>query len=217
VQPDWPAQLRLTDFPLYDERGATAAPEGLREFLAAGDPPLVFTPGSAMQQARQFFTKAVAICQRLGRRGLLLSRWAQNVPAELPASVRHFEYIPFSEVLPHAAALVHHGGIGTTAQALAAGIPQLVMPFGFDQLDNAARVGRLGVGDSLEARRFTASAAGDKLRALLDSRAVAQRCREVAGSLQPGRGIEKACDAIEETIAGCAPAQPPSRARSAAE
>jgi UDP:flavonoid glycosyltransferase YjiC (YdhE family) len=118
----------------------------------------------------------------------------------LPAGVRHFEYVPFSELLPHAAALVHHGGIGTTSQALAAGVPQLITPFAFDQHDNAARLHRLGVGDSLEPKRFTASTAAEKLRSLLDARDVTSRCREVATKIEPGRGLEKACDVIEETV-----------------
>src|SRR5262249_35036708 len=156
--------------------------------------------GSAMQQGLRFFTEAAAACQKLGRRGILLSRWPQNVPPALPAGVRHFAYVPFSELLPHAAALVHHGGIGTTSQALAAGVPQLITPLASDQHDNADRLRRLGIADALEPKRLTAGTAAEKLRGLLDSRDVATRCREVAARIEPGRGIEKACDVIEETL-----------------
>ena len=117
------------------------------------------TPGSAMRHAQEFFAESVAACQRLGRRGLLLTRFAEQVPTDLPETIRHLEYVPFSRVLPRAAALVHHGGIGTTAQALAAGIPQLVMPLAHDQPDNAARLERLGVGRTIAPRRYRAARA----------------------------------------------------------
>src|SRR5262249_53944037 len=132
-QPDWPPQVRLVGFPLYDERGVEELPGGLADFLATGSPPLVFMPGSANAQAQDFFRAPVEACQRLGRRGLLLPRFPEQLPAPLPPTIRHFNFIPFSQVLPQAAALVHHGGIGTSAQALAAGVPQVVMPLAHDQ------------------------------------------------------------------------------------
>ena len=79
---------------------------------------------------------------------MFLTQYPEQLPARLPNGVRHFNYIPFSTVLPRAAAFVHHGGIGTTAQALAAGVPQLVVPLAHDQPDNAVRIRHLGVGDS---------------------------------------------------------------------
>jgi hypothetical protein len=95
-------------------------PEDVQGFLAAGDPPIVFTPGSAMQHGQLFFTESVAACQLSSRRGLLLTRFREQVPDRLPEGVCHFDYLPFSQVLPHSAALVSHGGIGTVAQGLAA-------------------------------------------------------------------------------------------------
>ncbi|HJT75634.1 MAG TPA: glycosyltransferase, partial [Gemmataceae bacterium] len=113
-QPDWPPQLRLAGFPLYDERGLHALPPEVEDFLGAGSPLLVFTPGSANRHAAAFFAAAVEACQALGRRGLLLTRFPENVPERLPETVRYVEYLPLSDVLPRAAALAHHGGIGTT-------------------------------------------------------------------------------------------------------
>ena len=122
-QPDWPNNLVQTGFPLWDERtDAGLAPE-VKEFLDAGEPPIVFTPGSANIFGKRFFGAAIEACQRLGHRGILLTRFPEQIPDRLPSGVRHFDYIPFSLLPPKAAALVHHGGIGTTAQALAAGSP----------------------------------------------------------------------------------------------
>jgi UDP:flavonoid glycosyltransferase YjiC (YdhE family) len=172
-QPDWPAQVRLTGFPLYDGLGAEPVPAGLDEFLGEGEPPLVFTPGTMMRHPRRFFAEAVDACRRLRRRGLLLTRYRDQLPAILPPDVRHFDYVPLSRVLPRAATLVSHGGIGTLSQALAAGIPQLVMPLGFDQFDNAARLERLGVAATLLPRAFRGPAVARQVGRLLGSAAVA--------------------------------------------
>jgi UDP:flavonoid glycosyltransferase YjiC (YdhE family) len=196
-QPDWPPQVRLTGFPLYDEHDLREQPAGLAEFLNEGEPPIVFTPGSAMRHGQAFFAAAVEACRLLGRRGLLLSRFRENLPPELPDGIRHFDYVPFSQVLPRAAALVHHGGIGTTAQGLAAGIPQLVMPLAYDQADNADRVRRLGAGQVLPPRAFRAAPVARLLGELLGSAEVAARCREFARRSREGMPLDEACRAIE--------------------
>lgn len=199
-QPDWPAQLVLTGFPLFDERGLTDPPADVLDFLDRAEPPLVFTAGSAMRQGHAFFAEAAKTCQLLGRRGLLVTRYPEQLPDPLPDGVRHCAYIPFSQLLPRVAVLVHHGGIGTTAQALAAGIPQLIMPMSHDQPDNAARVERLGVGRSLKPKAFRAPAIAARLDRLLASREVAARCQAVKDKFKTGDPIGETCRAIEELI-----------------
>jgi UDP:flavonoid glycosyltransferase YjiC (YdhE family) len=199
-QRDWPPNVTLTSFPLFDERGLAEVPAEVDAFLAAGAPPIIFTPGSAMKQAEKFFAAAVGACVKLGRRGLLLTRFPEQVPWPLPEGVRHFDYIPFSQVFPRAAAVVHHGGIGTTAQALAAGVPQLVTPFAHDQPDNAARVCRLGVGGMLAARAVGAGSMARVLAKLLGSPEVAQQCRAVAGKLRDADPLQEACRVIEALV-----------------
>jgi UDP:flavonoid glycosyltransferase YjiC (YdhE family) len=207
-QPDWPPQLALTGFPLFDERGLTPAPPDVLEFLDGG-PPVVFTAGSAMRQGQAFFAAAAEACRLSGRRGLLLTRYPEQLPAALPQGVRHCSYMPFSELLPRSAALVHHGGIGTTAQALAAGVPQLVMPMSHDQPDNAARVERLGVARSLPPARFKPPAVARLLAELIDSPDVAQRCRGVAQKFHGTEPIGEACRLIEELLPRPAPTAAP--------
>jgi rhamnosyltransferase subunit B len=199
-QPDWPPQVRLTGFPLFDEAGLRQLLPDLEEFLAAGDQPIVFTAGSAQRQAPAFFREAVEASRLLGRRALLLTRFAEQLPANLPDGVRHFHYVPFSQVLPRCAALVHHGGIGTAAQGLAAGIPHLVMPFAHDQPDNAARLRRLGVGSSLTVQEFRAPAVARELRTLLDSPEVEARCAEYARRVREAEALEETCRALEEMV-----------------
>jgi len=153
-QPDWPTQTQTFGFPLFHESSDHLAPgpaldAPLEAFLAAGPAPIGITPGSAMAHGAAFFAKAVDACASFGQRALLISPFPDQLPASLPAGVMHVGYAPFSALLPRLRALVHHGGIGTSAQALAAGIPQLVAPFAHDQFDNAARLRRLGVARTL--------------------------------------------------------------------
>jgi rhamnosyltransferase subunit B len=197
-QPDWPVQMKLTGFPLFDEKGLEPMSDELNAFLEMSpDKPIAFTPGSAMSHGRAFFEAAADACRTLGRRGLLLSRHGQNLPEKLPPGVIHVPYAPFSELLPRCAALVHHGGIGTTAQGLAAGIPQLIMPMSHDQPDNAERLRKLGVGGELSVKRFRGPAVAERLRELLGSSDVARRCADVAAGFTDARPLERTCELIE--------------------
>ncbi|MGH9945429.1 MAG: glycosyltransferase, partial [Pyrinomonadaceae bacterium] len=141
-QPDWPANTVVTGFCFYDRldfRGEQSAPPELLDFLDAGPPPVLFTLGSsAFWVAQDFYRESITAARTLGRRALLLIGEARNRPAEpLPEEVAAFDYAPYGEVMPRCEAIVHQGGIGTTAQALRAGRPTLVVPFAFDQHDNA--------------------------------------------------------------------------------
>jgi rhamnosyltransferase subunit B len=197
-QPDWPPNVHLTGFPRYDESGARQIPAGLEDFLSAGPPPIVFTGGSAMVQDEEFFRVSAEACRQSGRRGILLAQFPEQLPAKLPDVVRHFNYVPFSQVLPRAAAFVHHGGIGTVAQALAAGVPQLVVPLAHDQPDNAARVCRLGVGDMLRPKHYRPRTVLDRLYRLLESPAVAENCRRRAANLATNTTLDRTCRLIEQ-------------------
>ncbi len=137
-QPDWPQNAKLAGFVLHSDGPGTLPPQ-LVDFLDAGAPPIIFTPGTEMKHAHDFFATSVQALAQLGRRGILVSRHTEHLPPSLPEGVISFPYIPFDAALPRAAAIVHHGGIGTTAQAIAAGIPQVVRPMAHDQPDNAAR------------------------------------------------------------------------------
>lgn len=143
-QGDWPPQAETSGFPVFAEGGLPLDP-ALERFLADGAPPIGITAGSAMAHGGRFFEKALAACDVLGRRAVLVTSYREQLPSPLPGWAHHASYAPFSALLPRLAAFVHHGGIGTSAQALAAGIPQAVAPFAHDQFDNATRLRRLGV------------------------------------------------------------------------
>ncbi len=195
-QPDWPSCVTLIDFPLYDAAPLEPMPAELDAWLAQGDAPIVFTPGSAMATGQDFFAASAAACEKLGRRGLLLTRYPEQLPA-LPPMVRHFSYAPFGALLPRAAAFVHHGGIGTVAQGLKAGTPHLVMPCSYDQLDNATRVERLGAGLSLQRPDYHPDAVAAALNRLITEPQFSQRCRQHAAAFGQRNAIAEAADLME--------------------
>jgi rhamnosyltransferase subunit B len=197
-QRDWPPQTVLSGFPLYDEKDVTPLPPPLEGFLNSGSPPIAFTPGSAMFFGHGFFAAAVDACQKLGRRGVLLTRHAEQIPANLPPNMIHSPFAPFGLLLPRCAAVVHHGGIGSTAQGLACGVPQLLMPMNFDQPDNAHRVRKLGVGDWLAPRRFTGETAAAALGRLIESHDVSEACRAIARKLAGDHALERTAECIEQ-------------------
>jgi UDP:flavonoid glycosyltransferase YjiC (YdhE family) len=197
-QPDWPANTRTVGFPLWDSPADAELSSEVREFLAAGPPPIAFSPGSANRAAHQFFEAAVEACDRLGCRGILLTKYDHQLPARLPDSVRHFGFVPMSKLLPHTAALVHHGGIGSCAQGLAAGVPHVVQPMSYDQFDNSRRLVRLGVAAEIPVRQFRGRAVADALAPLMDSPAVEARCRELAARCDGPAALSAACDMLEQ-------------------
>jgi UDP:flavonoid glycosyltransferase YjiC (YdhE family) len=185
-QPDWPANTVLTGFARFDGGHADSrATQALETFLAAGEAPIVFALGSSVVMiAGDFWDKAVEAARQLGRRAILLTGTPLRRP--LPAGVKAFDYLPYSEIFPLAAAIVHQGGIGTLAQALAAGRPQLVVPVAFDQPDNARRAVELGIARSIPMRKLTARNMAGELALLLGEPAYAAKASQRLGGLDSG-------------------------------
>jgi UDP:flavonoid glycosyltransferase YjiC (YdhE family) len=204
VQPDWPAQLRLTDFPLYDGGDVASMDDGVRAWLDDGEPPVMLTGGTPNLDAGAFFAAGLAAAAATGRRALVAAGERVQLPALDPAAAMRAHYVPFSEALPRCAAIVHHGGIGTTSQALAAGIPQVIVPFSHDQPDNITRVMRVGAGLPAKLDRRGASVTAALRRVLSDPaiRAGAERARD---NLRPRSGIPMACDLLERHAASPPP------------
>ncbi len=201
-QPDWPAAVRQTGFPFWEETTVDALPPGLDAFLQAGPAPLVFTLGSAaVQVAGGFFTESLKAARALGRRTVLLlgpvTPEQAGLPAQMPADVFVTGYVPHAAVFPRAAAVIHQGGIGTLAQAMRAGRPMLVVPFSHDQPDNAARAVRLGIARMISARRYMADGAAAELGVLLGQADILLRAGRVAEAINAEDGAANACDAIE--------------------
>ncbi|MFN9713745.1 MAG: glycosyltransferase [Planctomycetota bacterium] len=185
---------------MWNFRSQTSIPDEVERFLNAGEPPIVFTPGSANIQARAFFATAVEACVRLGRRGILLTEFEEHLPAQIPSSVARFSYVPLDLMLQRCSSIVHHGGIGTTSQGMMAGIPQLIMPMAYDQFDNAERLVELGVGTAVPVHAFQPARVTRALHALLANPDTIAKCQTVAKRLNNTKGLERSADAVERLV-----------------
>jgi rhamnosyltransferase subunit B len=196
-QSDWPQQTVLAGF-LPIEKADEAPLDGeVESFLYRGPAPVVFTAGTAMAHGGRFFEESLRSVQRLGQRAILLTRFRDQLPTDLPPGVIAHEFVPLSTLLPRVAAIVHHGGIGTTAQALAAGVPQLIVPMSFDQPDNAYRVERCEVGRTVRSENYRVERAAAVLGELLADEPLQRRCRAMAARCAGSDGLRIACDEIE--------------------
>jgi UDP:flavonoid glycosyltransferase YjiC (YdhE family) len=202
-QPDWPAQTVVTGFPLHN-RGELA-PELLR-FLEDGPAPVVFTLGSsAVGAAGGFYLESLAAVERLGCRAVFLTgSHRQGLPEALPPDAIAVPYAPHGAIFPRAAAIVHQGGIGTTAQAMRSGRPMLVVPFGHDQFDNAARLRRLGAAEVLYRSRYGARRVAHVLRRLMQQASFAQAAAELGEKVRAEDGAGAAADAIAARLSSVA-------------
>lgn len=199
-QPDWEDQTVQTGFAFYDGSGSAELDPELQQFLEAGEPPIVFTLGStAVHVPGRFYEESIEAATHLNRRAVLLMG-SNPRPANLPAHIIAIDYVPYSQIFPHARAVVHQGGIGTTAQALRAGCPTLVIPFSHDQPDNAARVQRLGTSLTLSRKRYSAKPVVKQLRKLLDNPRFAAQAQTIGCRIQAEDGVGNACDAIETCL-----------------
>jgi rhamnosyltransferase subunit B len=201
-QPDWPPHTKITGFCFYDsDAGNAALPPHLEAFLNAGPPPLVFTLGSAaVLAAGNFYEFGARAAERLGLRAvLLIGSDARNRPRHaLPETICVAEYAPYSALFSRASAIIHQGGVGTTAQCLRAGKPMLIMPYSHDQPDNARRMRRLKVARVIQRSNFTPARVARKLRILLEEPIYARRAQQMAQRLRSENGVLSACNALEE-------------------
>jgi len=198
-QPDWPRHTVVTGFPFYEH--GDLAPE-LARFLDAGPAPVVFTLGSsAVGAAGDFYQSSFAAVQRLGVRAVFLTgSHPQGLPEVLPDGMIEVRYSPHSLLFPRAAAIVHQGGIGTTAQALRSCRLMLVVPFAFDQFDNGERVRHLGTSEVLYRSRYNARRAEKLLRRLLEDASYSEAAAVIGEKVRADTGCATAADAIEAMI-----------------
>jgi rhamnosyltransferase subunit B len=203
-QPDWPPHTHLVGFVQWDTDDPEDQWARIRGFVQAAEPPVVITPGSAAATRQRYFTESLLALHALGRRAVLVTNFPEQLPARLPAGIVVCAYVPFSQLLPHAGLLVHHAGIGTLAQAIRAGVPQLLVPAAFDQFDNAARVQQLGLGAVLPATRYVGHRALPIMRELLADAVLRRRCQGYAARLADHAAVEAACRLIEELPAAAA-------------
>jgi rhamnosyltransferase subunit B len=201
-QPDWPRQTLQPGFVFHDRGQSPDSPE-LAEFLAAGEPPIVFTLGStAVHNPGNFYEASLVAARQMHRRALLIG--PKSVPESRHGPVAEgiltLPYARYSQVFPHAAVIVHQGGSGTTGQALRAGRPQLIVPYGWDQPDNGARIERLGAGLCLPRHKYSRETAAQVLTQLTQDGNFSAKSAEAARQVQSENGLTASCDALERIL-----------------
>ncbi len=224
-QPDWARSTLQTGFCFYDGAADLGAMDiELEKFLGAGEPPIVFTLGSAaVMDARDFFEESAQAAQMLGKRAVLLygmfnepprimenGKWKTENDRNVGAKIIAVPYAPYSQVFSRASCVVHQGGVGTTSQVLRAGVPALVMPYSHDQPDNAARCERLGTALIIARDNYDAKTAARQLKRLLAAQKYRRNAAEAAKIVQAERGTRTACDAIESLEHAARASRPPS-------
>jgi UDP:flavonoid glycosyltransferase YjiC (YdhE family) len=195
-QRDWPQRAVCVGFPFFD---APAADAGLDGFLAAAERPIVFTRGTGTVNVAAFFGRAVEICERLGTPGILLGCHAPSTGFS-SSTIYATPFADLSGLLPRARAIVHHGGIGTTAQAIRAGIPQLVLPDRFDQPDNAMRVASIRLGAAVFGRDASPATLSPVIRAMLSDEIISRRLPVAARSVRAADAADIAATRIERLM-----------------
>lgn len=197
-QPDWPKQTEVTGFCFYDGRHQMPMPAELARFLDDGPAPIVFTLGSsAVWVARDFFSESIKAAKRLGQRAVLLIGDERNRPSSLPDGMIAVDYAPYEQLLPRASVVIHHGGVGTTSQGLLAGVPTLIVPFAFDQSDNADHARRLGTSRTVYRNKYRADRVARELDELLSRPEYKQNAIHVSQQLKQENGPARAADLIE--------------------
>jgi rhamnosyltransferase subunit B len=202
MQPDWPSHTQVTGFLFYDRMipEDEQLPPAMQEFLNAGEPPVVFTLGSSVvKTTTSFYETSMQVAQELGCRAIFVADENQQ-SVSLDEQMFWCNGVAYSALFPYAAAVVHQGGMGTTAQVLRAGKPMLVVPHGFDQPDNAARMKRLGLSRTLYPDQYCQKRVTRELKALLDNSTYQEVAREMGKQIRREEGLVTACDSIEAVL-----------------
>lgn len=200
-QADWWSPTVQTGFCFYDESESTTLQPELATFLETGDPPIVFTLGSAaVMDSRDFFDESAKAAKLLGRRAVLLYGRDQRAPSGLDENIVAFEFAPYSQIFPKATCVVHPAGVGTTGQVLRAGVPHVIVPFSHDQPDNAARCRRAGVAEIIGRNRYNAQTAAEVIDAILIDRNYVRNAADLKHIVDSERGTPAACDEIEAVL-----------------
>ena len=177
-QPDWPVNAVSTGFPVALAPESWAPSVSLAAFLADGDPPIVVSACTGAGAASTFFQRAIAAARIANQRVILVTRFQDQIPTPLPAFAFLIDYAPFDKLFPHACAIIHNGGIGTMALAMRARLPQIIVPFAYDQFFNGVRLAVLGGGAVVRRSRAPEELA-NVMRNLLESKNVAHACADL--------------------------------------
>lgn len=198
--PGWMFGVTPVGF-VYDPGVETGRlPERVEKFIAGGEPTVLVTHGTSRPYRSEFFSASAEACTKLGLKAILVTKFPDLVPGGLPGNVLWCEYLPFASAMPRMDAIIHHGGIGTLNQSLTAGVPQLVLGYGYDRPDNGMRVQQLHIGEYLPSIRWRPGPVAESLSRIMTPE-VRERCRNLARRQESAADpAVVACDVIESSI-----------------
>jgi sterol 3beta-glucosyltransferase len=201
---DWAPWVDVTGFWFGEVAADYTPPPELRAFLAAGPPPVVI--GFSSQVVRDGDALARAVTDGVAQSGLravLLGGYGALARVEPTAQLCPVPSVPHAWLFPRVAAVVHHGGSGSTAEALRAGVPNMAVPFGYDQPLWGARLAALGVGPApIAASALTADALAAALRQLTTDAAMCARARAAGEIIRSEDGVARAVATVLATLDG---------------
>jgi sterol 3beta-glucosyltransferase len=191
---DWDTSTHVTGYWFPDPPVGWTPPPSLVEFLAAGPPPVFVGFGSMSNRKPEEITDLILeALARTHQRGIILSGWGGLRPSDLPASVFALDSVPFSWLFPKVAAVVHHGGAGTTACGLAAGVPSIVIPFFADQPFWGQRVVELGVGPKpIPRRKVTVERLATAIETAVTDSTMRQHAADLGRRIRAEDGVARA-------------------------
>jgi sterol 3beta-glucosyltransferase len=201
---DWPETDHVTGYWLLRAPADWELPRDLRDFLDSGPPPVLFGFGSMTGRNPQKRTREVVRALELsGHRGVIVTGGGGALTRiDAPSSVMFIDNAPFSRLFPRMAAVVHHGGAGTTATALRAGVPSIMMPVGFDQFAWAQIIERLGVGvDGGRMSRLNAERLSRSIAKAINDEGMRRRVADLANQIEGEDGIARAVAILERHAA----------------
>jgi UDP:flavonoid glycosyltransferase YjiC (YdhE family) len=200
VPHDWSSQNHVTGYWFLEPSAEWRPPAELVAFLEAGPPPVYVGFGSMGSRNPEATADLVLeSLRRTGQRGVLSSGWGGLTKSDLPDSVCMVGSIPHAWLFPRMAAVVHHGGAGTTAATLSAGVPSIVTPVMGDQSFWARRVSDLGVGPkSVPRRKLTVERLSDAIEAAVSDDTIRARSAALGEQIRAEDGTSRAVDLIEQ-------------------
>lgn len=202
----WPSGLEMVGFVSSDDVEQGELPPDVEDFLERGEePPVLVTHGTSRPSHAEFFEVCVEACARLGRRCIIVTNDEELVPADLDQNTRYYKYLPFGSLMPRMGAIIHHGGIGTSSRALAAGVPQLILAFGSDRPDNASRLKGLKVAEHLPPARWNQSVIAETLGRLMRCPNVRESCSGLSRRFERDEPAGGACRVIESVLPDARP------------
>ena len=202
--PDWARDVHVTGYFFPQTQTELSPPAELSEFLDAGEPPVYIGFGSMAGRDSEAFTATVLeALQRTGQRGMLLTGWGGIQAVPVPESVFVLGSAPHDWLFPRMAAVVHHGGAGTTAEGLRAGVPSVIIPFAVDQPFWGKRVRDLGVGPApIPRKRLTAEKLAHAIQTACVHPEMRQRAATLGHMIRAERGVDNAVEVIGQYLEG---------------